>query len=260
MDEPISRQFFDLYSRVTGPVFSRIFNSGETDGLKLKHVIEPVFAIRRRSAIDVFDRIVQLESPDYIVGNVWEFSYGLNNRLYAKRTSSREVLNVALNQSYYTDARAAQYDQQYQSSSYNATPPSKYTALALLVRAAPTERLQGDFRTEWDPTFKTLKTFAGNGSINTAKWQASAGWSRKRFIEGLPGYDNPTLANHYLNASANWHTTNNTNAMAQAAGNLRAAVSRRPVRCADRSIRQLPRRLESPMMPTNQRRLRTGCP
>ena len=210
VDEPISRQFFDLYSRVTGPVFSRIFNSGETDGLKLKHVIEPVFAIRRRSAIDVFDRIVQLESPDYIVGNVWEFSYGLNNRLYAKRTSSREVLNVALNQSYYTDARAAQYDQQYQSSSYNATPPSKYTALALLIRAAPTERLQGDFRTEWDPTFKTLKTFAGNGSINTAKWQASAGWSRKRFIEGLPGYDNPTLANHYLNASANWHTTNNT--------------------------------------------------
>ena len=26
----------------------------------------------------------------------------------------------------------------------------------------------------------------------------------------MPGYDNPTLANHYLNASANWHTTNNT--------------------------------------------------
>ena len=91
---------------MTGPVFSRIFNSGETDGLKLKHVIEPVFAIRRRSAIDVFDRIVQLESPDYIVGNVWEFSYGLNNRLLRQRTSSREVLNVALNQSYYTDARA----------------------------------------------------------------------------------------------------------------------------------------------------------
>ncbi len=27
VDEPISRQFFDLTSRVTGPVFSRIFNA-----------------------------------------------------------------------------------------------------------------------------------------------------------------------------------------------------------------------------------------
>ena len=122
---------------MTGPVFSRIFNSGETDGLKLKHVIEPVFAIRRRSAIDVFDRIVQLESPDYIVGNVWEFSYGLNNRLYAKRTSSREVLNVALNQSYYRPTRAAQHDQQYQSSSYNATPPSKHGAASWYARRPP---------------------------------------------------------------------------------------------------------------------------
>jgi hypothetical protein len=26
----------------------------------------------------------------------------------------------------------------------------------------------------------------------------------------LPGYDNPFLANHYMNASANWHTRTNT--------------------------------------------------
>jgi len=207
--ESVGRQYFELNSRITGPVFSRIFNAGATEGLKLKHVIEPVFSIRRISAIDVFDRIVRLESPDYTVGDVWQFSYGLNNRLYAKRTSSREVLNVAINQSYYTDATAAQYDQQYQSSSY-AAAASKYTALALFVRAAPTERLQGDFRTEWDPTFQTLKTLAANGTINSAKLQASAGWSRRRFIPGLPGYDNETLANHYLNASANWRATNNT--------------------------------------------------
>jgi len=207
--ESVSRQFFDLSARVTGPVFSRIFNAGATEGLKLKHVIEPVFTIRRRTAIDVFDRIVQLESPDYIVGNVWEFSYGLNNRLYAKRTSSREVLSMALNQSYYTDARAAQYDQLYQSSGY-AAAQSKYTALALFVRAAPTDRLQGDFRTEWDPTFHTLKTLAANGTVNSTHLQASAGWSRRRYIPGLPGFDNPEFADHYLNASANWRTAANT--------------------------------------------------
>ena len=207
--ESVSRQFFDMSARITGPVFSRIFNAGATEGIKLKHVIEPAFTIRRRTAIDVFDRIVQLESPDYIVGNVWEFSYGLNNRLYAKRTSSREVLSVALNQSYYTDARAAQYDQLYQSSGY-AAPRNNYTALALFVRAAPTDRLQGDFRTEWDPTFHTLKTLAANGAVNSANLQASAGWSRRRYIPGLPGFDNPEFADHYLNASANWRTTTNT--------------------------------------------------
>jgi LPS-assembly protein len=210
VNESVGRQFFDFSSRITGPVFSRIFNSGDTDGLKLKHVIEPVFSIRRRSPIDVFDRIVQLESPDYIVGNIWEFRYGLNNRLYAKRTASREVLNVALNQSYYTDARAAQYDQYYQSSGYTSTPPSKFTALALLVRAAPTERLQGDFRTEWDPTYQTLKTLAANGTINNANLQASVGWSRRRYIPGLPGYDNPNFADHYMNGSATWRSTSNT--------------------------------------------------
>jgi LPS-assembly protein len=209
--ESIGRQFFDFNSRITGPVFSRIFNAGDTEGLKLKHVIEPVFTIRRRTAIDEFDRIVNLEGgTDYIVGNIWQFSYGINNRLYAKRTSSREVLSVAMTQSYYTDARATQYDQYYQSSSYAAAEQSKFTALALYVRTAPTERLQGDFRTEWDPTFHTLKTLAANGSINAANLQASAGWSRRRYIPGLAGFDNAAFADHYLNASATWHVTNNT--------------------------------------------------
>jgi len=206
----VSRQYWDFSSRIVGPVFSRIFNAGASDDvLKLKHVIEPTFTVRRRTAIDVFDRIVQLESPDYTVGNVWEFSYGLNNRIYAKKTTAREVLSVALSQSYYTDARAAQYDQQYQSSGY-AQAQSKYTALAMYVRAAPSDRLQGDFRTEWDPTFHTLKTLAANGIINSTHMQASAGWSRRRYIEGLPGFDNPDFADHYLNAQATWRSATNT--------------------------------------------------
>ena len=207
--DSVSRQYFELNSRITGPVFSRIFNAGATEGVKLKHVIEPVFTIRRISAIDVFDRIVKLDGSDYTVGDVWEFRYGLNNRLYAKRTASREVLSVAINQSYYTDATAAQYDQMYQSSSYAAAAASKYSALALYARTSPTDKLQGDFRTEWDPTFHTLKTLAANAGVNTAHMQASGGWSRRRYIPGLPGYDNPDFADHYLNASANFRSAGN---------------------------------------------------
>ena len=208
--ESIWRGFFDFSSTVTGPVFSRIFNAGKPDATKLKHVIEPVFTIRRRTAIDVYDQIVQLDSTDYIRGNVWEVRYGLNNRLYAKRTQSREVLSVALNQTWYTDSLATLTDYYYQSSSYASTAMSKFTALSLYARAAPTTKLAGDFRTEWDPTFKTLKTVAANGGINNANMQVAAGWSRRRYIPGLPGFDNEALANHYLNASANWHKATNT--------------------------------------------------
>jgi lipopolysaccharide assembly outer membrane protein LptD (OstA) len=208
--EPLWRNFFDFSSTVTGPVLSRIFNAGDPEATKIKHVIEPVFTIRRRTAIDVFDQIVQLDSADYIRGNVWEVRYGLNNRLYAKRKTSREVLSVALNQTYYTDSLATLTDYQYQSSSYAGKALSKFTALSLYARTAPTTRLQGDFRTEWDPTFKTLKTLAANGALNNANMQVAAGWSRRRFIPGLPGFDNEQFADHYLNASANWHKATNT--------------------------------------------------
>ncbi len=208
--ESVGRQYFEFASRITGPVFSRIFNAGATEGVKLKHVVEPVFTIRRVSAIDVFDQIVQLESADYTRGDVWEVGYGLNNRLYAKRTSSREVLSVAIKQNYYTDALAALYAQQYQSSSYASTATSKYSALALSARTSPNDHVQGEFRTEWDPTFHTLKTLAAAGSVNSGNLQASAGWSRRRYIPGLPGFDNPNFADHYMNGSANWHTRTNT--------------------------------------------------
>jgi LPS-assembly protein len=209
INESIGRDYFEFNSRITGPVFSRIFNAGATEGVKLKHVIEPVFTIRRISAIDNFDQIVKLDGSDYIVGDVWEFRYGLNNRLYAKRTASREVLSVALSQSYYTDANAALYDQMYQGSSYAATATSKYSALALYARTSPTDKLQGDFRTEWDPTFQTLKTLAANAAVNATHLQATGGWSRRRYIPGLPGYDNPDFADHYLNASANFRSATN---------------------------------------------------
>ena len=140
--ESLDRQYFEFRSRITGPVFSRIFNAGATEGVKLKHVIEPVFTQagfgHRRVRRDCPTRVV----ADYAWGDVWEVGYGLNNRLYAKRTSSREVLNVAIRQNYYTDALAALYAQEYESS-YASKPTSKYSALALSARASPNDRRAG---------------------------------------------------------------------------------------------------------------------
>jgi hypothetical protein len=201
--EPIGRQYFDLLSRITGPVFNRIWNTpGNEYAEKFKHVIEPSLSVQRITAIDNFDRIVQLEGSDFTRGSVTSLRYGLANRLYAKKTTSREILSGTISQSWYTDARAAAYDPRYQSSSYRSVSRTKFSAVAILVRGMPTERFQADFRTEYHPVAKTLTTLAANGTISSGWIQGTGGWSRRRFIRDLPGFEEAS-ATHFLNGSAN---------------------------------------------------------
>ncbi len=113
LDDPISRNYFDLSAQVTGPTFNRIFNrTGSKYAEKIKHSIEPYFNVQRISPIDDFAQFVQIDGIDTIVGKVTRVAYGVNNRLFRKPGGggrSTEMLTVALGQSYYTDARAAQY-------------------------------------------------------------------------------------------------------------------------------------------------------
>ena len=202
VESGLARQYLDLSARITGPVFHRIFDRpGSEYATKLKHVIEPTLAVQRVTAIDEFQRIVKLEGNDFVVGNVTRFTYGLNNRLYAKKDVSREILSVVLSQTYYTDENASRYDRSYQSS-FSGTIPSKFSPVALQLRTSPTERVQGEFRTEWDHTVAAFRKFEATGIVNATKLQLSAGWSQRRFLEDLPGFDDPARADHYLNASA----------------------------------------------------------
>jgi LPS-assembly protein len=201
ISDSLGRRFFDFNARITGPVLTRVFNRpGGGYAEKFKHVIEPTLFVRRVTPIDNIDQIVKIDGTDYIVGRVTQYTYGLNNRLYAKKTTAREILSVSINQSYYTDARASLVDQQYQSS-FTTVKPTNYSPVALLVRGSPTVHVQGEFRTEWDPTVHALRTFAATGIVNATHVQASVGWSRRRFLANLPGFDNPDLADHYINAS-----------------------------------------------------------
>ncbi len=100
IEESIGRQYFEFTSRITGPVFNRIFNTpGNGFAEKFKHVVEPTLAVQRRSAVDEFDRIVKLESGDYVQGSFTQYRYALANRLYAKKEVSREILSVTVSQS-----------------------------------------------------------------------------------------------------------------------------------------------------------------
>ena len=81
--------------------------------------------------------------------------------------------------------------------------------MALTARVAPTTEIQGTFRTEWDTKVNAIRTLAANGSFGGGGWlQADAGWSRRRFIKDLPGFEE-ALSNHYLNASTTVHTRRN---------------------------------------------------
>jgi LPS-assembly protein len=199
--EGLGRQYFDFQARISGPVFTRIFNPPEgSDRQKFKHVIEPTLAIQRLTAIDMFDRIVKLESTDFTVGNVTRYTYGLTNRLYGKKDVARELATVTISQTYYTDANAAQYDRQYQSA-FTARKPTHYSPVALQVRSSPIERLQAEFRTEWDVTVHALRTIAASGTYVRGNWlNLSAGWSQRRFIPDLPGFNDPNRADQYVNA------------------------------------------------------------
>lgn len=204
ISEGLGRQYFDFQARISGPVFNKIFNPPEgSTGSKFKHVVEPTLAIQRLTAIDQFDRIVKLDTTDFTVGNVTRYTYGLVNRLYAKKEVAREVASLTISQTYYTDANAAQYDRNYQSS-FSARKPTHYSPVAVQARTSPTERLQAEFRTEWDPTAKALRTIAANGTYSNNRWlDLQAGWSQRRYIPDLPGFDNPDRADQYINLTAN---------------------------------------------------------
>jgi LPS-assembly protein len=207
IEQGISRNYFDLRSEVTGPVLNRIWTfAGNSYAEKLKHSIQPFFSVQRISAIDNFNRIVQIDGTDTIVGDMTRVGYGVANRLYRKPAGggqSREIVNVTIGQSYYTDARAAAYDRYYQTS-FNGTSPSKFSPLALAVRAEPTDHMTANFRAEYDTQFHAFRTMAADGTLDWRNWlQASAGWSQRRYIPGLSGFDDPTRLDHYLNGLMN---------------------------------------------------------
>jgi LPS-assembly protein len=183
VEEPIGRRYFDLQTRITGPVFNRIWTPNNGYAEKFKHVIEPSVTIHYIPDVTNFNEIVKLDGTDSVLGTT-QVSYGLSNRLYAKKTTSREIASVTLAQSYYTNENAATYDPN-QPSGYGQTKPTHFSPVILAARGAPTDRIQGDFRTDWDPTIHTFKTFSSNGSYRFSDWlQTSVGWSHRRFIPG----------------------------------------------------------------------------
>jgi len=212
IDDSINRKFFDFQTQLVGPVFTRVWNTPDNGyAEKFKHSIEPFLTVRRTTAIENYSLIPQVDATDAVVGDTTQYNYGINNRFYAKRkegrtSQAREILSVELQQTYYTDPRASQYDVHY-STSFTTTAPNNFSPVALSIRAVPTNDISATMRAEFDSKYKVLRTISTTGTYNWATMlNTSVGWTKTSKIEQLPAFSNPT---QYVNATTNVHARDN---------------------------------------------------
>ena len=229
VDVGLNRTTYTIQAQVVGPVFNKVWDTPDSKyAEKFKHSIEPVLTVQRTSSVDNFDRIVKLDGVDQYVGGA-SFTYGLNNRFYAKRkltpgaqAQSREIFDVELSQSYYTNQSAAQYDLQYQTT-LGVVAPTHFSPIALSFRAVPADALNATIRAEFDARYHKLRTISANASYSwTNRVQLTGGWSKRGFIEELPEFNDcrlataattpacvPATLDHYINTATTTHTKDN---------------------------------------------------
>ena len=191
MPEPVGRHYFDFQTRITGPVFNRIWNRpGGGYAEKIKHVIEPTFSIQRVTAIDTVDQIVKLEGTDYERGNVTRYTYGLSNRLYAKKDQlARDPERRRSPRATTPMPDAAQYDRQLPeqlqlAQDADALLPRRAAGAHLARPTAMQARVPHRVRHHGAGADDACRL--GHRSTAATGSPTSAGWSHRRFIRDLP--------------------------------------------------------------------------
>jgi LPS-assembly protein len=213
VEEPVTRRYADMRLDVIGPVFSRVFNPGNALADRMKHVVEPNFSVQRRTDIPNQERIPTATGYDIVVGGATQMSYGLTNRLLVRKDKEgdpssgapREMLNVSVRQSYYTDATAGKYDTSYSYAYGNRA--SSFSPISLIARATPIAPLALDYRAEVDthalPGGPQLLGMGLNGTFRTLGTNITGGWSRTAYaITSATG--SVTQANNNVQTTADF--------------------------------------------------------
>lgn len=212
VEDPLHRQLLDMRVDVTGPTFTRIFDTPASGyATRWKHVIQPTFGVSRTTAFDGFSRVAKNDSVDTIVGGVTNFSYGLANRLLAKRVNAsgqavaQEVASVQIQQTYYSDSSAALYDTNYQ----GAGAVGSFSPIAVTATAQPSAHFSTQARFEIDSKYKELRTASIGGGVQSRPLTVNASWSRQFFIKDLAGFSDEKRLYHALNTTATFRTPDN---------------------------------------------------
>jgi len=186
--EPLTRQYLTLRSDVTGPVLAKIWDtpaSGYSE--RMKHLIEPTFALEFIPAIGNADRVLTLsDSSDVIKGDSAHVTYGINNRLlYRSRTadgsagSTIQFLTIGVQQTYYLTERASLTDQQYVSNGFRSRSVD-LSDIALNVKLTPSPALDTTTRLEYDVHGEGLHVITTAGTVTLGASSSSINYSRYR--------------------------------------------------------------------------------
>ena len=203
--QPIWRQVLTFQTQLTGPTFSRVYNTPDSGyAEKLKHVIEPMLTFAWISPVTNLNPVIQ-DATDYLVGGTTNITYGLTNHLLARRKTkdgsqgqSGEILTVKISQQYSTNALAAATSSSYTGSAFNpstATGLSNFTPVQLNATATPTDRLNGSFYLNYDTHFHGIVSLGASSLLTQGTVQLMAGWSKSNLLAGDP----QSFAVHTLN-------------------------------------------------------------
>ena len=211
--DPYFRQYMSLRSEVVGPVFTRIFDRPDSVfAERLKHLIEPGFTVDMTSQIENYASTpVVGDVSDFVVSGATRFTYGVTNRLFARRKAvgtaraqTREFLTVGLQQTFYSNPESARYDSAYQST-YGYGRPLDLSPVALTTRVSPTNVVDGNLRIEYDVSGFGLQLLSAGGTLNTAATSANVNYSHRRIgaSETADDYISAATTLRWLDGRAN---------------------------------------------------------
>jgi len=140
-------------------------------------------------------------------------TYGITNRVLVRprpqpdqsTTTTREYLSVSIQQTYYDEPQASQFDFTYVSASH-LTGLEHYSPVSISMRALPIEHASATSRLEYDVSTGTPVSFGVQGSVGPIRGlNVSANLSRtlrQRLATGVKVYDSIVRIGGQLSAGA----------------------------------------------------------
>ena len=199
---PLTRRYLMVRSDVVGPVLSKIWDTpGSSFSERMKHLIEPTFAIEYVPPIDNASRVLKLaNSKDVILGDTARLTYGINNRfLYRARSegsggSTVQFLTVGVQQTYYLTRRSSLNDPQYVSTWFRNRSVD-LSDVAVNVKVAPSPALESTTRLEYGVHGEGLQVLTTGGTTQIGAGSATVSYSRQRRNQTARPESSLTLAN-----------------------------------------------------------------
>ena len=187
-EEPVTRRYISLRSDVVGPVLSKIWDTpGSGFSERMKHLIEPTFALEYLPAISNSAGIPTLTDPtDVIPGGATRLTYGVNNRLlYRARTldgsagSTIQFLTVGVQQTFYLTPNASLNDTQYISTSFRSGAVD-VSDVAFNVKVTPSARFDSTTRIEYNLQGEGLHVMTTGTTAQLGQSSTTVNYSRYR--------------------------------------------------------------------------------